>query len=143
MLSKPIPAWILVGGAVLAALAGCINVVGFLGTQHQALSHLSGTVTNLGGELARGDYAAARYALLIVAFFFFGSVLSGMIIRQSTLRAGRRYGVVLIVESALLLAAAYFMRRGSRGGISLAAMACGLKNAMPTSYSGAVIRTSH
>src|SRR5690606_36376599 len=63
--------------------------------------------------------------------------------RQSTLRLGRRYGVVLALESALLFAAVYFLRRGSFTGDYLASMACGLQNAMATSYSGAVIRTTH
>jgi uncharacterized membrane protein YoaK (UPF0700 family) len=143
MLSKPVPIWIILGGAALAAVAGSINAVGFLEVQHQALSHLSGTVTNLGTEIARGDWGLAKHAFLIVIFFFFGCVLSGLIIRQSTLRAGRRYGVALTCEAGLLFAAAYFFRHGSAAGAYLATMACGLQNAMATSYSGAVIRTTH
>lgn len=143
MLSKPTPLWILLGGAALAAIAGSVNAVGFIGAQHQALSHLSGTATNVGVEMARGDWRLAGHALLIIAFFFLGCVLSGLIIRQSTLRAGRRYGVALIVEAGLLAAAAYFFEHGSLAGAYLATMACGLQNAMATTYSGAVIRTTH
>jgi uncharacterized membrane protein YoaK (UPF0700 family) len=143
MFSKPTPRWIFVGGLALAGVAGCINAVGFLGVHHQALSHLSGTVTNLGMELAQANYAFARHAALVLAFFFLGCVLAGLIIRQSTLRLGRRYGVVLAVESALLVAAALLLRHDLLSGEFLAAMACGLQNAMATSYSGAVIRTSH
>jgi uncharacterized membrane protein YoaK (UPF0700 family) len=143
MLSKPIPAWILAGGATLAAIAGCVNAVGFLSAHHQAFSHLSGTVTNFGSELARGDFALAGNAVLVITFFFLGCVFSGLIIRQSTLRAGRRYGVALMFEAVLLVAATYFLRHEAMAGVYLAAMACGLQNAMATSYSGAVIRTSH
>ncbi len=143
MLSKPVPLWIFVGGLLLAAVAGCVNAVGFLGVQHQALSHLSGTVTNLGMDLATADFTVARHALLVIVFFFLGCVLSGLIIRQSTLRLGRRYGVALMVESFLLIAAATLLRHELPSGEFLAAMACGLQNAMATSYSGAVIRTSH
>jgi uncharacterized membrane protein YoaK (UPF0700 family) len=143
MLSKPTPLWVLVGGMLLAAGAGCINAVGFLGAEHQALTHLSGTVTNLGMEIARADYPLARHALLVILSFFLGSVVSGMIIRQSTLQAGRRYGVALMLESALLLSAAWLLRHAALSGNYLAAMACGLQNAMATSYSGAVIRTTH
>lgn len=143
MLSKPIPAWVFAGGLTLAAVAGCVNAVGFLGVHHQALSHLSGTVTNLGMELAHANHALARHAALVLVFFFLGSVLSGLIIRQSTLRLGRRYGFALVVESLLLLAAALLLRHDLAGGEFCAAMACGLQNAMATSYSGAVIRTSH
>ncbi|MBL9215333.1 MAG: DUF1275 domain-containing protein [Opitutaceae bacterium] len=143
MLTKPVPLWIMAGGLLLAGAAGCVNAVGFLGAHHQAISHLSGTVTLLGIELARGDGALALHAAATLGCFFGGCVLSGLIIRQSTLKAGRRYGVALAGEAALLAAAAYFLRHGAVAGDYLAAMACGLQNAMATSYSGAVIRTTH
>lgn len=143
MLTKPVPLWIQIGGFTLAAMGGWINTAGLLCAHHHAVSHLSGTVTNLGAELALQHYALARHAALIVIFFFLGSVLSGVIIRQSTLKAGRRYGAALIVESILLFGAAYLLRHDSEGGLYLSAMACGLQNGMATSYSGAVIRTTH
>lgn len=70
-------------------------------------------------------------------------MLSGLIIRQSGLKAGRRYGVALTCESLLLIAATHFLRHGSVMADYLATMACGLQNAMATSYSGAVIRSTH
>jgi uncharacterized membrane protein YoaK (UPF0700 family) len=143
MLTKPIPIWILLGGFALAGVAGAVNVVGFLSVEHMAVSHVSGTVSNLGLELARGNAPLARHAALAIVFFFLGSVLSGMIVRHSTLRAGRRYGVALTCEAALLFAAAYFLHADVTAGLCLAAMACGLQNALATSYSGAVIRTTH
>jgi uncharacterized membrane protein YoaK (UPF0700 family) len=143
MLSKPTPPWILAGAMALACIAGCVNAVGFLSAQHQALSHLSGTISNFGIEVARADWPLAAHAALIVVFFFLGCVLSGVIIRQSTLRAGRRYGVALCCESLLLFATTYLLRHNSPAGAPLAAMACGLQNAMATSYSGAVVRTTH
>lgn len=143
MLTKPVPLWIQLGGFTLAVMGGCINAVGLLCAQSHAISHLSGTITSLGIEAAEHHYALARHAVLIVVFFFLGSVLSGVIIRQSALKAGRRYGVTLIGESILLFAAAYLLRHGSEGGLYMAGMACGLQNGMATSYSGAVIRTTH
>ena len=47
------PAWVYLGGLALTVTAGVINAVGFLGVHHQALSHLTGTVTVLGMELGR------------------------------------------------------------------------------------------
>jgi uncharacterized membrane protein YoaK (UPF0700 family) len=85
----------------------------------------------------------AVYAVAVVASFFIGSVLSGAIIRESALKLGRRYGVVLTIESALLFAACQMLMSGNYAGDCLAAMACGLQNAMATHYSGAVIRTTH
>ena len=143
MFSKPIPAWIYAGGAALALVAGTVNAVGFLSVHHQALTHMSGTATLLGIGLAHGDAAGARHALLVLVFFFLGCVLSGLIIRQSTLRVGRRYGFALTCEAGLLFGAAYLFRHQSFSGAYLATMACGLQNAMATSYSGAVIRTTH
>jgi len=143
MLSQKTPAWILVGGAVLTCIAGSVNAVGFLGVHHQALSHMSGTASIFSTDLALGRFGAAAHAGLVLLFFFLGCMVSGMIVRRSTLRVGRRYGVALAVESGLLFGAALFLRQGSDYGDYLAAMACGLQNALATTYSGAVIRTTH
>jgi uncharacterized membrane protein YoaK (UPF0700 family) len=143
MLSKPIPAWILVGGFLLTAIAGSINAVGFMGIHHQALSHMSGTATILSTDLSAGRLDAAVHAGMVLISFFLGCVLSGMIIRRSLLQMGPRYGVALGVESLLLFGAALLLGRDSNYGDYLAAMACGLQNAMATTYSGAVIRTTH
>lgn len=137
------PGWVYFGGLILATTAGVINAVGFLGQHHQALSHMTGTVTVLGMELARANYHVAFHAFAILAAFFLGCLISGAIIRQSSLRLGRRYGVALSIESAALFLAVYFLRRGAGAGDYLAAMACGLQNAMVTTYSGSTMRTTH
>jgi uncharacterized membrane protein YoaK (UPF0700 family) len=143
MLSKPIPLWVLLGGFVLTCAAGSVNAVGFLGMHHQAISHMSGMVTVLSNELATGRFSMAMYAVGVVLSFFFGSVVSAAIIRQEALKLGRRYGVALVIESALLFAACRMLMTGHRSGDCLAAMACGLQNAMATHYSGAIVRTTH
>lgn len=143
MFTKETPVWISLGGLALAGGAGCINAVGFLGLHHQALTHVTGTVSILSIEAVGTNYASAGRALLIIVCFFFGAFLSGALIRQSTLKLGRRYGVALALESALLFAAVACLRRGVFAGDCLASMACGLQNAMATSYSGAVVRTTH
>ncbi len=137
------PSWVYFGGMALAVTAGSINAVGFLGQHHQALSHMTGTVTVLSMELARANYGVALHALSILVAFFLGCVLSGAIIRQGSLRLGRRYGVALSLESAALLLSVYFLRQGANIGDYLAALACGLQNAMVTTYSGSAMRTTH
>jgi uncharacterized membrane protein YoaK (UPF0700 family) len=137
------PGWVYFGGLVLATTAGVINAVGFLGQHHQALSHMTGSVTMMGMELARAHYDVAFHAFAILAAFFLGCLISGAIIRQSSLRLGRRYGVALSLESLALFLAVYFLRRGAGTGDYLAAMACGLQNAMVTTYSGSTMRTTH
>lgn len=143
MLRHQTPSWIYLGGLTLATIAGAINAVGFLGQHHQALSHMTGTVTVLGYELARGGYDVALHAFSILAAFFLGCLVSGALIRQSSLRLGRRYGVALSIESGLLVLAVLFLRRGANMGDYLAATACGLQNAMVSTYSGSTMRTTH
>jgi len=143
MFTKPTPAWILAGGGFLTACAGSVNAVGFLGVHHRALSHLSGPITVLSTELAAGELTLAARAFLVVVSFFVGCILSGFIVRQSVLKLGRRYGFVLVLEAILLVVAVRFLKTGDIAGDCCAAAACGLQNAMATSYSGAVIRTTH
>ncbi len=138
-----LPRWVWLGSGLLACVAGMVNVVGYLGFEHQAVTHLTGTTTLLGGAIGSGDVAAmGRFGGVMLAFVG-GSALSGMLIQDSTLRLGRRYGIALVLESAMLFAAIPLFMGGHIAGPLLAAAACGLQNAMATTYSGAVIRTSH
>ena len=64
-------------------------------------------------------------------------------IKDSTLKLGRRYGVALFIESLLLTLAVPFLNRHNNMGLYAAACACGLQNAMASTYSGTVVRTTH
>ena len=135
--------WVWVGAAALACVAGMVNVVGYLGFEHQAITHLTGTTSLLGAALAQGQgLPAVQLAAMLLAFVL-GAMLSGILIQDSVLQLGRRYGVALGVESVLLVAAVPLFQRGLFLGPLLAAVAIGLQNAMATTYSGAIIRTSH
>ncbi len=137
------PRWVWIGAWTLAFAAGFVNVVGLLGFQHQAITHLTGTASLLGAALADGDAAAILHLAASIGAFVAGCMLSGFIIQDSTLRLGRRYGVALLLESALLCAAVPLLERGQAWGMYAAAGACGLQNAMVSAYSGAAIRTTH
>jgi uncharacterized membrane protein YoaK (UPF0700 family) len=143
MFKERTPRWIMMGAFMLTLGAGAVNSVGFLGVHHQGISHLTGTISLVGTRLAAANFHDAMAAGMIVGSFFFGAFLSAVIIRQNTLHMGRRYGVVLTIESALLFGAVYLFENGTVAGAYLASMACGLQNAMATSYSGAVIRSTH
>jgi uncharacterized membrane protein YoaK (UPF0700 family) len=143
MLTKPIPRWILGGGALLAACAGCINVVGLLSAQHQTISHLTGTTSLLGLEIMQANWTMTGHVAAVFGSFFAGCVGSGLIIRHKELRSGYPYGIALMFECGLLVTACYLLRHESMDGAYFAAMACGLQNGMATTYSGAVIRTTH
>ena len=138
-----LPRWVWIGAVALACVAGMVNVIGYLGFEHQAVSHLTGTTSLLGAALAHGDWRAVGHLWGVLIAFCSGAVLSGLIIQDSTLRLGRRYGVVLALESLLLAAAVPLFVRQQLSGALLAAMACGLQNAMVTAYSGALVRTTH
>lgn len=135
--------WVWIGAAALACVAGMVNVVGYLGFEHQAITHLTGTTTLLGAALAGGRWTGAMELAAMAAAFVAGAALSGLLVQDATLRLGRRYGVALAIEAVLLAAAVPLFQRGSFAGPLLAAVAIGLQNAMATTYSGAVVRTSH
>ena len=142
-MAERLAAWVWVGTGALACVAGIVNVIGFLGYQHQAITHLTGNTSLLSAALVAGDMHAALHLLVLMGAFVAGATLSGLIIQDSILRLGRRYGVVLTIESMLLVAAVPLFQHQNLLGPVCAAMACGLQNAMATTYSGAVVRTSH
>lgn len=142
MISR-MPRWIWTGAWALAFVAGIVNAVGLLGFQHQAVTHLTGTTSLLAAALAAWDGTTALHLAATIGAFLAGTVLSGFLIQDSTLQLGRRYGVALLLESALLCVAVPLLKRNSLFGIYSASCACGLQNAMVSTYSGAVVRTTH
>lgn len=142
MISR-LPAWVWLGAGSLAFVAGMVNVVGYIGFEHQGLSHLSGTTSQLGDAVAQGLLGPALQLQLVILAFVAGAVLSGLIIRGNALQLGRPYGAALAIEALLLALSVPLFERRQIAGALLAAMACGLQNALTTTYSGALIRTSH
>lgn len=138
-----LPRWVWVGAGALACVGGMVNVVGYLGFEHQAITHLTGTTSLLGAAIAGGETGSGLRLCGMIVAFMAGAAISGLIIQDSTLHLGRRYGVVLVLESLLLFASIGLFKHQQFAGALLAAMACGLQNAMATTYSGAVVRTTH
>ncbi|WP_456295196.1 DUF1275 domain-containing protein [Vibrio sp. AK197] len=141
MISR-LPKWVEYGAFLLALLAGLVNAIGLLGFQHQAVSHLSGTLTLLGTQLGVDNHSAL-HLLMIVLSFLMGAMFSGWLIENTALKLGRRYGVALCVEGGLLVVALKLLDIDLLTGQYFASAACGLQNAMITTFSGAVIRTTH
>ena len=142
MISK-LPRWVEYGAFVLALVAGLINAVGLLGFKHQSISHLSGTATLLGTGVVNSTFTDTFHLLLILFSFLMGAGVSGYFIHGGALKLGRNYSGLLYLEAALLFGAIYFLTKDSLNGHYLASAACGLQNALATTYSGAVIRTTH
>lgn len=142
MISK-LPRWVWLGAWILAFIAGMINVTGLLGFEHQAVTHLTGTTSMLGAAVAKLDFHASLHLFAIIASFVGGTFFSGLLIQDSTLQLGRRYGVALFIESLLLCTAVPLLNSHVDIGIYCASCACGLQNAMVSTYSGSVVRTTH
>jgi uncharacterized membrane protein YoaK (UPF0700 family) len=142
MINK-LPKWVEIGGFFLALIAGSVNAIALLGFNHQGVSHLSGSSTLLGVEIANGNLAEVFHLLLIVGSFVVGATISGFVIGNESLKLGRRYSFALVTESILLLLAMYYLKQNSNLGHYLASAACGLQNAMTSTYSGAAVRTTH
>lgn len=142
MISK-LPRWVEYGSFILALVAGLVNSVGLLGFKHQAISHLSGTATLLGAGLVNSTMTDALHLFVILLSFLLGAAVSGYFLRSGALKLGRNYSRLLSLEAALLFGSVYFLTADSSLGHYLASAACGLQNALATTYSGAVIRTTH
>lgn len=138
-----LPRWVWGGAWVLAFIAGIVNVVGLLGFEHQAVSHLTGNTSLLAEALATRNLPATLHLAALIGAFVAGTMVSGFLIQDSTLQLGRRYGVALLLESLLLFVAVPLLEYDSAYGMYAAACACGLQNAMASTYSGTVVRTTH
>lgn len=140
---RKLPRWVEIGGFWLALVAGAVNAIGLLGFEHQAVSHLTGTSSLIALAMVNLDLTVTLHLLVIMLCFVLGAMLSGALIGNVALRLGRRYSVALLIETALLLAALVVLNDGSSAGHYLASAACGLQNGMVSTYSGAIVRTTH
>jgi uncharacterized membrane protein YoaK (UPF0700 family) len=140
---RQLPRWAWIGGGVLAFIAGIVNAAGYMGFRHQSITNLTGTASLFGVALGTGDSGEAWHWGLSIVAFVVGAILSGVIVQQSTLKLGRRYGVALMLESLLLFAAVPLLDAGHSIGLYLASMGIGLQNGMASTFSGMVFRTTH
>jgi uncharacterized membrane protein YoaK (UPF0700 family) len=135
--------WVTAGALGLSGIAGFSNSA-VLQEGSLAVSHLTGSITRVSVELAEGDYSNILPFAVILAAFFAGSVLSGAVVGTKELGAGRRYTVMLGFEAVLFGVAGALAHEGmALPSIGLAAAACGLQNALASSFRGLVVRTTH
>lgn len=135
--------WVWLGAAALAFSSGMINVIALSAFVHKAATHMTGIVSSLSIAVSHHDSAATIETSLILLSFFGGAVASGLIIRDGHLKMGRRYGFAMAVEAALLLIATYGFVKQSIWGEYFACAAAGLQNALASTYSGTIVRTTH
>jgi len=134
----------------LAAVAGFVDVVGYLTLHHLFTAHMTGNTSKLGVALGHGDLSAAL-PLAVVPFLFMAGIAAG----TTCVVAGRRWAA-LALQAALVAA---YMAYGStvvRHGTvpdhtasgfyalaALATVALGLQTAALTEVHGATVRTSY
>lgn len=138
-----LPRWIEYGAFVLAFVAGCINVIGLLGFEHQALSHVSGTATLLGTTIFESSVQGPYLLMGLLVAFLLGASISGFLLPGNALKLGRHYDTLLVIEALLIFLAFSLLSNGSYYGYFAASAACGIQNALATTYSGAIVRTTH
>jgi len=130
-----------VGGTMLAICAGMVNAVSFL-SLGTFVSHSTGNLSSLGMRLEGSAEGSPSEALLLIVSFMCGSLICGTLVSKSTVNFSMSmYGIALGGVSALLLLT--WVMSSEDIAKYLASMACGLQNGIVTTYSGAVIRTTH
>jgi uncharacterized membrane protein YoaK (UPF0700 family) len=141
---------------ILAAQAGFINAGGFLAC-HRFVTHTTGFATFFGVEFAQKNYHTAFNMLAVPIFFLLGTITSAFFIdRNKILQRRPQYEFVLALMSGILLLVSWLGVRGSLGvfgeplvhsrDFALLALLClcsGLQNALTTTATSAVVRTTH
>jgi uncharacterized membrane protein YoaK (UPF0700 family) len=140
---QTLPAWIQVSAFFLALNAGMINILAICNVAHQAISHMTGNMSYLVIDLLQQDWSKVFFVLAVLFFFVIGAFYSGFIIRDSKLKFGRRYGWVLTLEALFLTMTWIFISSHPYYALMWAAAACGMQNALASTYNGTIIRTTH
>jgi uncharacterized membrane protein YoaK (UPF0700 family) len=103
---------------------------------------ISGTSTKLGLAISSGDNADAVVNFGLIGCFVLGSAISGFIVPESSFHITMGYGPLFVIGAGLLILACALQvieRPGEKGHLYLAAMVCGLQNAVTTKYSGRLL----
>ena len=139
------PAWVLLGGCILAFLAAAVNA-DFMLRLGVSVSHLTGDLSRITSETvkvgARWSDEAAVLCLSLVGFVG-GAATAGFFIHHPGVQLSRPYGRSVIFVGLLLMATHLLARHSLLWTCFVAAWACGMQNALATRYRGLVLRTTH
>ena len=137
----------------LSWIAGYTNALTLL-TCGQVTSHLSGTVSQIGVEVAELRWTSTSYLLGLLGMFLLGAFASGAMTEFGRMRRMQSIYVLPMVVEAVLLggfallidwqATANLQTENARVWLTfLPSFAMGLQNATITRISGGVVRTTH
>ena len=135
---------------MLAAVAGFVDVVGYVTLHHVFTAHMTGNTSKLGLALGRSHLSAAL-PLAVVPFLFVAGIAAGTVLADA-----RRRWAALALQAALVGAYMGYgdtvIRHGTVHGYSvrgfyvlaaLGTVALGLQSAALTELNGETVRTSY
>jgi uncharacterized membrane protein YoaK (UPF0700 family) len=135
----------------LSWIGGFTNVVSLL-AMGTLVSHVTGSVTQLGRSIGTNDIDNAIFTVFLVVTFTLGAVLSALLTETARRRGWRsKYILPMGLEAILLtlLVARLSSDVPATTGVilyqaaGLASLAMGLQNATITRISGSIVRTTH
>jgi len=130
---------------MLAFLAAAVNA-DFMIKLGVSVSHLTGDLSRITSESIRtGGHWTRDASLLCVSVggFVTGASISGFFIHHPRVEPGRPYGRCIAVVGILLIITTFVSNHSAIAACGLAALACGIQNALATHYRGIVLRTTH
>lgn len=146
----PLAHWFL-----LAAGAGLINTGGFLACR-RFVSHVTGFATMHGIDLADGNWVGALSMALVPLYFLLGCMFSAWVVDRRIQQGKNPFYALPLGIIALLLG---FVALGGEQGIfgvfgeynqrldhlllAVLCLACGIQNAVVTTATGAIMRSTH
>jgi uncharacterized membrane protein YoaK (UPF0700 family) len=144
-MQTPQPKWIIIGGCSLAFLAAALNA-SFMIQIGTSVSHLTGDLSRFAVDAAADDdHPTDSLTILAVALagFVAGAIFAGIFIHHMNLDISRPYGRSIMVIGLILLASSWALESSVVVAVLLAAIACGLQNALATHFRGIILRTTH
>jgi uncharacterized membrane protein YoaK (UPF0700 family) len=133
--------------SLLSFVAGIVNVSGFFSIQ-KLTTNVTGHFAYFADEIVKKNFSESLVYLLYIFSFFFGAFVSNMLVEIDYKKNVRLNNIIPItVEIIILLVVAFFgdeLKIKSANIIACSLLfAMGLQNALVTSISNSVVRTTH
>lgn len=129
-------------GGIMSAIAGYINSAVLL-EYAIPVSQMSGVASHLSTGLFEIDPGFIFVSIAVLLGFIGGAFISGMLIGNKNYRETPNYAYGLTLNGVLIMLAGLLNPLHSIFTVTLAAIACGLQNALVASYKGMQLRTTH
>lgn len=136
---------ILLCGCCLSFGAAFANASLFLQTG-ASVSHLTGDMTRLSIDIVQNFpkiFLEIMVVFIAAISFVIGAFIAGYYIHHPTLDFSQPYARAITFVGLLFLLSYSAVAEYPSLGIALAAMGCGLQNALATRYRGIILRTTH